>query len=151
MAGGTNKMLCKGATAAEPRAKVQRWEAKPFQVSGLGDREPGSGVRVRVQVQDLNFARGLNLYLNTRARDLRAETWDLKMRMMAAGKIPVSGLPLGVGPVPTLPRDSGCDVIASLPLEAEAGADFEDGGDDRESDEGDEREGGDEDGSGDRL
>ena len=31
------------------------------------------------------------------------------------------------------------------PLEAEAGTDFEDGGDDRESDEGDEGEGGDED------
>ena len=26
-----------------------------FQVSGLGRREPGSGVQVRVQVQDLNF------------------------------------------------------------------------------------------------
>ena len=28
-----------------------------FQVSGLSRREPGSGVQVRVQVQDLNFAR----------------------------------------------------------------------------------------------
>ena len=28
-----------------------------FQVSGLGSREPGSGVQVRVQVQDLNIAR----------------------------------------------------------------------------------------------
>jgi hypothetical protein len=28
-----------------------------FQVSGLGRREPGSGVQVRVQVQDLNIAR----------------------------------------------------------------------------------------------
>ena len=31
-------------------------EQKIFQVTGLGRREPGSGVRVRVQVQDLNFA-----------------------------------------------------------------------------------------------
>ena len=46
-------------------------------------------------------------------------------------------------PTRPYPQDSGCDVIASLPLEAEAGADFEDGGDDREGDEGDEREGGD--------
>ena len=29
---------------------------KYFQVTGLGRREPGSGVQVRVQVQDLNFA-----------------------------------------------------------------------------------------------
>ena len=71
--------MCKGATAAAPRAKVQRWKTKPFQVSGLSHREPGSGVRVRVQVQDLNFARQPHLYLNTRTRDLRAETWDLKM------------------------------------------------------------------------
>ncbi len=28
-----------------------------LQVSGLGSREPGSGVQVRVQVQDLNIAR----------------------------------------------------------------------------------------------
>ena len=28
-----------------------------FRVSGLGSREPGSGVQVRVQVQDLNIAR----------------------------------------------------------------------------------------------
>ena len=28
-----------------------------FQVSGLGSREPGSGVQVRVQVQDLKIAR----------------------------------------------------------------------------------------------
>ena len=55
-----------------------------------GSREPGSGVRVRVQVQDLNFARHPHLHLNTRARDLRAETWDLKY-------FPVSGLPLRGG------------------------------------------------------
>ena len=30
---------------------------KCFLVSGLGSREPGSGVQVRVQVRDLNFAR----------------------------------------------------------------------------------------------
>ncbi len=28
-----------------------------FQVSGLGSRQPGSGVQVQVQVQDLNIAR----------------------------------------------------------------------------------------------
>jgi len=43
-----------------------------------GSREPGSGVRVRVQVQDLNSARHPHLYLNARTRDLRAETWDPK-------------------------------------------------------------------------
>ncbi len=37
-----------------------------FQVSGLGRREPGSGVQVRVQVQDLNFAPHPHLYLITR-------------------------------------------------------------------------------------
>ena len=30
---------------------------KCFLVSGLGSREPGSGIQVRVQVRDLNFAR----------------------------------------------------------------------------------------------
>jgi hypothetical protein len=49
-----------------------------FQVSGLGSRVPGSGLQVRVQVQDLNFTRDPHLYLNTRTRDPRAETWDLK-------------------------------------------------------------------------
>ncbi len=47
-----------------------------FRVSGLGRREPGSGVQVRVQVQDLNFAPYPHLYLITRTRDLRAETCD---------------------------------------------------------------------------
>jgi len=41
---------------------------------GLGRREPGSGVQVRVQVQDLNFPLHPHLYLITRTRDLRAET-----------------------------------------------------------------------------
>ena len=52
--------------------------------SGLGSREPGSGAQVRVQVQDLNFTRHPRLFLNTRARDLRAETWDLKMALTFA-------------------------------------------------------------------
>ena len=52
-----------------------------FQVSGLGSREPGSGVQVRVQVQDLNISPYPHLYLMTRTRDLRAETWDLKMSL----------------------------------------------------------------------
>ena len=51
---------------------------KYFQVSGLGNREPGSGVQVRVQVRDLNFTPHPRLYLITRTRDLRAETWDPK-------------------------------------------------------------------------
>jgi hypothetical protein len=66
MIGWGQKARCKGATAAVPRAKVQRWETK-IQVSGLSRREPGSGVLVRVQVQDLNFARHPYLYLITRA------------------------------------------------------------------------------------
>ena len=45
-----------------------------FRVSGLGRREPGSGVQVRVQVQDLNFPLHPHLYLITRTRDLRAGT-----------------------------------------------------------------------------
>ena len=50
-----------------------------FRVSGLGSRVPGSGVQVRVQVQDLNFTPHPYLNLITRTRDLRAETWDPKM------------------------------------------------------------------------
>ncbi len=50
-------------------------------------------MQARVQVQVLNFARHPHLYLKTRARDLRAETWDLKMCIMSAGNLPVSGLP----------------------------------------------------------
>ena len=38
-----------------------------------------SGLRVREQARDLNFTWHPNLDLNTRARDLRAETWYLKM------------------------------------------------------------------------
>ena len=99
MAGG-GRGLTQGETGdrmigwGHKQEAVQRWEAKPFQVSGLGRREPGTGFQVRVQVQDLNFARHPHLCLNTRARDLRAETWDLRMCLMAAGNIPVSGLPL---------------------------------------------------------
>ncbi len=37
-----------------------------FQVSGLGRREPGSGVQVRVQVRVLNFILYPHLYLITR-------------------------------------------------------------------------------------
>ncbi|MEY3812390.1 MAG: hypothetical protein RI910_152 [Verrucomicrobiota bacterium] len=37
-----------------------------FQVSGLGRRVPGSGVQVRVQVQDMNFAPHPYLTLITR-------------------------------------------------------------------------------------
>jgi hypothetical protein len=44
----------------------------------------GSQVQVRVRVQDLNFTRHLHLYLKTRARDLRAETWDLKIPLTFA-------------------------------------------------------------------
>ncbi len=36
-----------------------------FRVSGLGRREPGSGVQVRVQVQDLKFVPYPHLYLMT--------------------------------------------------------------------------------------
>ena len=52
-------------------------EGAHLQVSGLSSREPGSGVQVRVQVQDLNFTRHLHLYLKTRARDLRAGGFQL--------------------------------------------------------------------------
>jgi len=37
-----------------------------FRVSGLSRREPGSGVQVRVQVQNLNFSPYPHLYLITR-------------------------------------------------------------------------------------
>jgi hypothetical protein len=50
------------------------WGGGNYQVTGLGGREPGSGVQVRVQVQDLHFAWHPYLHLKTRTRDLRAET-----------------------------------------------------------------------------
>ena len=37
-----------------------------FQVSGLSNREPGSGVRVQVQVRGLNFVPHPYLHLITR-------------------------------------------------------------------------------------
>ena len=70
---------------------------KYFQVSGLGNRVPGSGVQVLVQVQDLNFAPHPHLYLITRTRDLRAETSDPKMSLMFVS------LQLGQHAVLTLP------------------------------------------------
>jgi len=42
-----------------------------FQVTGLGSRVPGSGVLVRVQVQDLHFVPHPHLYLITLTRDLK--------------------------------------------------------------------------------
>ena len=60
--GGWRDMKCKGANAAKPRAKVQKWETEiHFQVSGLGSRESGTGYQVRVRVRVLN----LDLVLNT--------------------------------------------------------------------------------------
>jgi hypothetical protein len=47
-----------------------------LRVSGLGDRLSGTGLLVRVRVRALN----LYLVLNTRTRDLTAETWDLRMK-----------------------------------------------------------------------
>jgi len=67
-------MPCKGEIGGRAGVGVGKY----FQVSGLGNREPGSGVQVRVQVQDLNFILHPHLYLITRNRDLRAETWDPK-------------------------------------------------------------------------
>ena len=68
-------------------------------ISGLGSRR--SGARFRSSGSGTGsgskFARDPHLYLKTRTRDLRAETWDLRMCMMAAGNIPVSGLPWGWG------------------------------------------------------
>ena len=50
-----------------------------FQVTGLGRQEPGSGVQVRVQVQDPNFAPAPapvpdNPHQRPEGRDLRPET-----------------------------------------------------------------------------
>jgi hypothetical protein len=100
---GRNSSRCEGRGARPRQTADQGWSALPeaggfiFQVSDLGGREPGTGVRVRVQVRDLNLPGTWDLYLNTRARDLRAETWDLKMGVMSAGNFPVSGLPWGWG------------------------------------------------------
>ena len=77
-----------------------------FQVSGLSRREPGAGTQVRVQVQDPSFARYPHLYLITRTRDLRAETWDPKMRSTFAPFLPRPLIPLGRHAVPTLPTAS---------------------------------------------
>ena len=77
------ELLCKSVTHAvreRDRGRDRGWCRKYFQVSGLGRREPGSGIQVRVQVQDLNFIP--HLYLNTRTRDLRAETWDPRMSFL---------------------------------------------------------------------
>ncbi len=70
-------------------------EGTHLQISGLSRREPGSGLQVRVQVQVLIFTRHLYLYLKTRARDLRAETWDLKIPLTFAPT--VGGLTGGRG------------------------------------------------------
>ena len=49
-----------------------------FQVSGLGRREPGSGLQVRVQVQDLKFPAPApvpdNLHQRPEGRDLGPES-----------------------------------------------------------------------------
>ena len=49
-----------------------------FQISGLGGREPGSGIRVRAQVQDLIFPAPVpvpdNPYLRPEGRDLGPES-----------------------------------------------------------------------------
>jgi hypothetical protein len=48
-----------GQGRQRPNSKGNRrpddWLGAHFQVSGLGNREPGSGVQVRVQVQELNL------------------------------------------------------------------------------------------------
>ena len=82
--GGSEARWTRERQGSKGNRKPDSWLGMHFQVSGLGDREPGSGLQVRVQVQDLNFTRHphLYLYLNTRARDLRAETWDLRISVM---------------------------------------------------------------------
>jgi hypothetical protein len=60
------------------RSRVQKCKGE---LRGRG-RDRGWGrenFRVRVQVRDLNFTRDPHLDLNTRARDLRAETWGPKI------------------------------------------------------------------------
>jgi hypothetical protein len=75
---GIRRELGNGETVPSFRVAGGRWREN-FQVSGLGNREPGSGAQVRVQVQGLNFVPHPYLYLITRTWDLRAETWDLRM------------------------------------------------------------------------
>ena len=72
---------CKSAKVGD---KCARGHVGTWTRGHEGSREPGSGVRVRVQVRDLNFARLPHLHLNTRARYLRAETWDPKMALTFA-------------------------------------------------------------------
>ena len=79
---------------------TQARDVSGFQVSGLGRREPGSGVQVRVQVQDLNFAPHPHLYLITRTRDLRAETWDLKLFLGRADHPWSAAVELGCSTLP---------------------------------------------------
>ena len=71
---------CKGGCKLGVGVGVGVGKQSEFRVSGLGRREPGAGTQVRVQVQDLSFAPYPYLCLITRTRDLRAETWDPKMR-----------------------------------------------------------------------
>ena len=73
--------LTSGQGRQRPNSKGNRrpddWLGAHFQVSGLGSREPGSGVQVRVQVQDLKFPAPVpvpdNPYQRPDGRDLRPE------------------------------------------------------------------------------
>jgi hypothetical protein len=81
---------------------------KKIRVSGLSNRDPGTGYQVRVRVRVLN----LYLVLNTRTRDLTAETWDLRMNhalsIHSGFRSPferIESRQLGQHAVLTLPRD----------------------------------------------
>jgi hypothetical protein len=70
--GNTARQLCRDAVPTLPKAERQGSKGNRmigwghFRVSGLSSRVPGSGVQVRVQVQDLNVAPHPHLYLIAR-------------------------------------------------------------------------------------
>ena len=79
--------------ASLPKAERQRSKGNRRPDDWLGDifrsrvsaaGVPGSGVLVRVQVQDLHFIPHPHLNLITRIRNLRAETWDLEVPLTFA-------------------------------------------------------------------
>ena len=74
---GETPLVDKGeAGLAQGEARDRMLGGETFQVSGLGSREPGTGIQVRVQVQDLNYPAPApapvpdNLYLRPDGRDL---------------------------------------------------------------------------------
>ena len=92
-------------------------------VTTFRSRVSGDGSQVRVQVQDLNFTRHLHLYLNTRARDLRAETCDLRTCDARCRYVVTRSRPY-----PRQTGQEGRDVVSPLPCGHHAAPEDDRGG-----------------------